>query len=115
MDSALQGLVDHLADYLHDYRDMLKTKTRDTSVLAEQYISGLLHTERGKGNIERMLEDVEIEGQGNGSQQVQHFITDSPWEATVVMAHAAYQTSALYASQPTYQEQDVGYIIRVVA
>jgi SRSO17 transposase len=111
MDSALQGLVDHLADYVHDYRDMLKTKTRDTSVLAEQYISGLLHTERGKGNIERMLEDVEIEGQGNGYQQVQHFITDSPWEATVVMAHAAYQTSALYASQPTYQEQDVGYII----
>ena len=73
MDSALQGLVDHLTDYVQDYEQVLKTETRDTSLLAEQYLSGLLQTERGKGNIERMLEEVEIAG--DGYQQVQHFVT----------------------------------------
>jgi SRSO17 transposase len=86
------------------------TKTRDTSLLAERYISGLLHTERGKGNIERMQEEVEIDGGGDGYQQVQHFISDSPWDAIDVMEKVATDTSGLYASQPGYEEQDVGYI-----
>ena len=90
---------------------MLKTETRDTSALAERYISGLLHTERGKGNIERMLEEVDVDDEGDSYQQVQHFITDSPWDAIEVMKKVACDTSALYASQATYQEQDVGYII----
>ncbi len=107
----MQSLVDHLTDYLQDYGPVLKTETRDTSVLAERYISGLLHTERGKGNIERMLEEVDVDNEGDGYQQVQHFITDSPWDALEVMEKVACDTSALYASQPGYQEQDVGYII----
>jgi SRSO17 transposase len=111
MDSALQGLVDHLTDYVHDYEHVLRTDTRDTSLLAERYMSGLLHTERGKGNIERMLEDVEIDGEGDDYQQVQHFISDSPWNAIEVMEQVACDTSALYASQPGYQQDDVGYII----
>jgi len=90
---------------------VLKTETRDTSALAERYISGLLETERGKGNIERMLEEVDVDDEGDGYQQVQQFITDSPWDAIEVMEKVAGDTSALYASQSTYQEQDVGYII----
>ena len=109
MDSALQGLVDHLTDYVQDYEQVLKTETRDTSLLAEQYLSGLLQTERGKGNIERMLEEVEIAG--DGYQQVQHFVSDSPWDAREVMAKVARDTSSLYASQPGYREEDVGYIL----
>jgi SRSO17 transposase len=111
MDLALQGLVDHLTEYLHDYEQVLKTETRDTGRLAERYISGLLHTERGKGNIERMLEEVEIDGEGDGYQQVQQFISDSPWDAIDVVEKVACDTSALYASQPSYQEQEVGYIL----
>ena len=79
--------------------------------MAEVYLSGLMKTERGKGNIERMLEEVEVAGEGDGYQQVQQFITDSPWDALELMTTVATRTSALYASQPTYQEQDVGYII----
>jgi SRSO17 transposase len=107
----LEGLVDHLTGYLYDYGDVLKTKTRDTSVLAEHYISGLLHTERGKGNIERMLEEVAIDDVGESYQQVQQFITDSPWDALEVMEKVAGDISSLYASQPAYQEHEVGYII----
>jgi hypothetical protein len=56
---------------LQEYTQVLKTETRDTSALAEVYISGLLHTERGKGNIERVVEEVEVDGDGEGYQQVQ--------------------------------------------
>jgi SRSO17 transposase len=94
-----------------DYEQVLKTETRNTSLLAEQYISGLLHTERGKGNIERMLEEVEIDGEGDSYQQVQQFVSDSPWDALEVMEKVARETSALYADQAGYQEQDVGYIV----
>ena len=107
----MQSLVDHLTGYLQAYGQVLKTETRDTSALAERYISGLLHTERGKGNMERMLEEVEVDEEGDGYQQVQQFITDSPWDAIAVMEKVACDTSSLYASQPGYQEQDVGYII----
>lgn len=107
----MQGLVEHLSDYLQDYAQVLKTETRDTSALAEVYISGLMKTERGKRNIERILEEVEVDGEGDEYQQVQQFLTDSPWDAPALMTTMAVQTSALYAHQPTYQEQDVGYII----
>jgi SRSO17 transposase len=107
----LQGLVDHLTGYLQDDGQVLKTETRDTSALAERYISGLLQTERGKGNIERMLEEVEIDDEGDSDQQVQQFITDSPGDAIEVMENVACETSGLYASQSTYQEQDIGDII----
>lgn len=107
----MQGLVDNLTGYLQDYRQVLKTETRDTSALAERYISGLLETERGKGNIERMLEEVDVDDEGDGYQQVQQFITDSPWDALQLMEKVACDTSSLYASQLPYQEHDVGYIL----
>jgi SRSO17 transposase len=110
MASALRGLIDHLTDYLQGYESLLVTDTCDTSPLAERYLAGLLHTERGKGNIERMLEEVELDGDGDGYQQVQHFISDSPWDALAVMEKVATDTSGLYASQPDYEEQEVGYI-----
>jgi len=111
LESALYGLVDNLSEYLQDYLPVLRTDTRDTSALAGVYISGLLHTERGKGNIERMLEDVEVEGEGDGYQQVQQFISDSPWDPFALMTSVACQMSTGYAGQATYDVQDVGYLI----
>ena len=32
----MQGLVDHLSEYLQDYMQVLKTETRDTNALAER-------------------------------------------------------------------------------
>lgn len=90
---------------------MLKTETRDTSALAECYISGLLQTEWGKGNIERMLEEVEIDDEGDSYQQGQQFLTDSPWDAIEVREQVAGETSSLDASQSRYQEHEGGYII----
>ena len=58
-----------------------------------------------------MVEEVELDDEGDRYQQVQQFITDSPWDALEVMAKVAGDTSAPYASQSTYQEQDIGDIL----
>ena len=61
--------------------------------------------------MERMLEEVEVDGLGDGYQQVQQFISDSTWDSGALMSSVACQISADYSCQPTYQVQDVGYII----
>ena len=56
--------------------------------LAQVYISRPVQTERGKGKIERVVEEVDIAGEGDSYQQVQQFMTDSPWEALELMTTA---------------------------
>jgi len=106
---ALDNMVGNLSDYLQEYKDFFRTATKDTSELSELYISGLLKTEHGRRNIERMYEELDMDG--DGYQQIQNFITDSPWEALKVISAVACKTSELYALQPGYAEADVGYII----
>ncbi len=48
---------------------------------------------------------------GDGYQQLQNFITDSPWDSRKLISAAACKTSELYMHQPGYTEADVGYII----
>ncbi len=48
---------------------------------------------------------------GDGYQQLQNFITDSPWDGQKVISAVASKTSELYMLQPGYAEADVGYII----
>ena len=106
---ALDNMVGNLSDYLQEYKDFFRTATKDTSELSELYISGLLKTEHGRRNIERMYEELDMDG--DGYQQIQNFITDSPWEALKVINAVACNTSDLYAPQQGYAEADVGYII----
>ncbi|MCP4152105.1 MAG: transposase, partial [bacterium] len=73
------------------------------------YISGLLKTEHSRRNIERLHEELDMDG--DGYQQLQNFITDSPWDSRKVISAAARKTSDLYALQPGYTEADVSYII----
>ena len=49
----------------------------------EQYLSGLLH--ECKSNIERMVERIP----GSDYEQLQHFISDSPWDGIAVMNSVA--------------------------
>ena len=107
--SDLDNTVINLSGYLQEYKDCFRTETRDMSELSELYISGLLKTEHGKRNIERLHEELDMDG--DGYQQIQNFITDSPWEASKLISTVACKTSELYACQPVYAEADVGYII----
>lgn len=47
----------------------------------DQYLSGLFCAERGKRNMERMVEEVK----GSEYESLQHFISDSPWDSSGMM------------------------------
>ncbi len=106
---SLDNLMVNLSDNLHEYKDCFRTKTQDIGELSELYISGLLKTEHSKCNIERLHEELDMDG--DGYQQLQNFITDSPWDSRKVISAVACKTSDLYVLQPGYTEADVGYII----
>lgn len=63
------------------FRDCFRTKTRDTSDYAFVYLRGLLTMEskRNFANIARRVIDAEDDG-----QNLQHFMSDSPWSAQAV-------------------------------
>jgi SRSO17 transposase len=106
---ALTRAVDHLSSHLEDYREYFRTETFDCHELSEAYIAGLLKTEPGKRNIERLNEEIDMPG--NGYQRMQQFITDSPWSADNLIRAIAKNTSNLYAEQTDYKRLDVGYIV----
>lgn len=103
------NLVDNLSKHLKRYQGHFFTETDDSSDLGYAYILGLIKTEASKRNIERMLEELTISG--DGYQRIQQFITDSPWSAESLIRSIAEDTCALYAEQPGYRIDDVGYII----
>jgi len=109
LDRALKGTLNHLSNHLEDYHECFRNETSDGYELCRSYINGLLKTESGKRNIERLNEEIEMPG--DSYQQVQQFITDSPWSSEQVIRLVAQNTSDLYADQPDYRLRDVGYII----
>jgi SRSO17 transposase len=69
-----------LRRFFRHFRSCFKTRTRDTSAYALRYWRGLLTMEdqRNFANIERRLEP------GQDGQQLQQFMSDSPWSAATV-------------------------------
>ncbi len=82
-------VVEHLGTRLHDfwarYRECFTTQTRDGSPYAYAYLSGQLRMEtaRNYANIARKT--------GQSGQNLHHFMSQSPWEATSVYAHVAQE------------------------
>jgi len=105
----LNNAVRNLSTHIQLYDNCFKTATKNSIGLSEMYISGLLKTEHGKRNIERLNEELNIKG--DGYQQLQQFITDSTWDAMRLIRMVGCNTSILYAEQPGYDVADVGYII----
>jgi SRSO17 transposase len=108
-DRSLKGTLNHLSKYLEDYHDCFRSETFDGYELCRFYINGLFKTESGKLNIERINEEIEMPG--DSYQQVQQFISDSPWSSEQVIRLVAQNTSDQYEDQPDYRFRDVGYII----
>lgn len=72
---AIAGLGERLVAFYERYRETIRTQTRDTSAYGLHYLSGLLRMEsqRTMANIGRMG--------GIAGQNMQQFISDSPWSA----------------------------------
>lgn len=107
-DNALEQLQNNLETHLEDYHCYFQNETSDGHELGGAYIRGLLKTEAGKRNMERMNEELELSGASY--QRIQQFITDSTWPADNLITQIARDTSDLYARQDHYQLGDVGYI-----
>lgn len=67
-----------------------------------QYLSGLLH--ECKSNIERMVERIP----GSDYEQLQHFISDSPWDSLAVMDTVAEKVYDSLSVSPTTQSSSTG-------
>jgi len=75
---AVLKLAERLLSFWQRYRVCFKTRTRDGSRYAYRYLSGLLRmdTKRNFANIGRHT--------GVPGQNVQHFMSNSPWSAQAV-------------------------------
>jgi SRSO17 transposase len=74
--SGLRGLAERFANYAMLIADLFLTKTRDSSPHAQHYLQGLLsHIQRK--NMQRMGESL----RDTKHEDLQHFLTDSPWSA----------------------------------
>jgi len=79
---AIASLGNRLQDTWARYRSCFKTKTRDSGEHAWAYLRGLLGMKTGRNyaNIARRVTDPDEDG-----QNLQQFMSDSPWEAQVVI------------------------------
>jgi SRSO17 transposase len=80
---SLKQIVINLSRYLEGYHECFRTETSDGYELCRSYITGLLKTEAGKRNIERINEEIEMSD--NSYQRLQHFISNSPWSSDRVV------------------------------
>jgi SRSO17 transposase len=69
---------------------VFKTRTHHKMGLSLQYVKGLFQSR--KGNIERMVEHVP----DSDYHRIQHFISESPWDARVGFDKVAQDTNALF-------------------
>ncbi len=78
--AAVRGLGANLRRFFRHFRSCFKTCTRDTSAYALGYWQGQLTMEdqRNFANIERRV------APGKDGQQLQQFMSDSPWSAAAV-------------------------------
>jgi SRSO17 transposase len=84
-------LGERLYQHWERYADCFTTQTRDTSHYALDYLSGLLRmeTDRHFTGIARTT--------GNSSQNIQHFMTHSPWSAQEVLGQVREEVAATAA------------------
>ncbi len=70
---AVEGLGERLYDTWKRYADCFRTKTRDGSQYAYHYLRGLLRMKEGRNfaNVGRQT--------GVPGQNMQHFMSNSPW------------------------------------
>ena len=71
------------------YNNFFRVGQKTQQDKAQQYLEGIFCAERGKRNIERMVEEVS----GSEYESLQHFITDSPWNSKGLMLELAKNVS----------------------
>jgi SRSO17 transposase len=89
----IERLGDRLVTFYSRFRSFLRTKTRDTSAYGLAYLSGLLRME-GNRNMAEISRQAAI-----SPQNVQHFISNSPWSRSALIQAVQQEISR----QPEFQ------------
>jgi len=89
------SIAKKIAEYLTGYGRLFVCHRRNIIGQCEQDLSGLLH--ECKSNIERMVERIP----GSDYEQLQHFISDSPWDSLAVMDTVAEKVSDSLTVNPS--------------
>ncbi len=94
-DPTLLSLVcEDLSKHLHPYQQHFKSRTHSQTFHAQQYLAGLIKTERRSRNIECMHQTT-----GTGDYQaLHHFVSGSVWDPFPLMRQVAEETADLFAS-----------------
>jgi len=88
----IADLGDRLQRFWSRFRGCFKTQTRDSAAHAWAYLRGLLGLDSGRNfaNIARRVNGPEDDG-----QDVQHFMSDSPWSAAAVIQQVQAEIAAI--------------------
>ncbi|MEP7171095.1 MAG: IS701 family transposase, partial [Bacteroidota bacterium] len=78
-----------LFDLVAEYEKFFKVGTKTVIGKVNNFVSGLFCSERGKRNIERMIEEVK----GSEYESMQHFISNSPWDCKGMMRQLSQSVS----------------------
>jgi SRSO17 transposase len=89
--TAIAGLGGRLNGTWSRYRSCFRTKTRDGGEHAWTYLRGLLEMKTGRNyaNVARR-----VNGTGDDGQNLQQFMSDSPWEAQAVIRQVQNEIAA---------------------
>jgi SRSO17 transposase len=89
--AAIADLGDRLRRFWGRFRTCFKTQTRDSAAHAWTYLRGLLGLASGRNfaNIARRVNGVDDDG-----QDVQQFMSDSPWSAAAVIQQVQAEIAA---------------------
>lgn len=73
----------------NEFDKFFKVGRKSQAGQAKKYVSGIFSAERGKRNIERMVEEVA----GSEYESQQHFISNSPWDTKGLMTYLSQTAS----------------------
>ncbi len=103
--SRFETFAQELYECIEGYADLFKSTTHSYGDKAKQYVSGLFQAE--KSTIETMSETVK----GSNLQNLNHFISQSPWSAKAVIARIGTDTDHVLQQVSRTTGQKIGYIV----
>ena len=80
--------------FIRSYSDYFMVNTRSVAATAEQYLCGLMQSD--KRNMERMAEVVP----DSDEQSFQNFISNSPWDPRAILKQIGIGTDSLFGGDP---------------
>jgi SRSO17 transposase len=88
------GIAEDFVSFTGRYSDYFTVSTRSVATQAEQYLCGLMQSD--KRNMERMAEVVP----DSDEQSFQNFISNSPWDPRAILNQIGMDVDSLFGGDP---------------